>query len=296
MRVIAVMPLWNAAPRLPEVLDALGGQVDGTVVVDNHSSDGGPQWIRSTRPDVLLLPLDDNHGFCVAVNRGLAEARRLGAEAVLLVNDDVVLARGAVAELCEVLADDPLAGAVSAKMLFRHRPGVLNGTGGQWLPERGWAALRGCGQADAGQYDDLLLADYPSGAASLLCSRTLEIVGGFDERFFLYFEDADWGLRASKAGWRTRYAPSAVALHIGSAGTAACPERRRYYNVRNRLLLARLHAPAGGRLRAWVETGALAARQPARLVWRRRRADAGAVLWGVADHLVGLYGRSRRYG
>ena len=191
---------------------------------------------------------------------------------------------------------EPSAGAVSARMLYRDRPGILNGAGGQWWPRRARAVLRGAGEPDRGQYDDLPEVDYPSGAASLLNMAAVDRVGGMDERFYLYFEDADWGLRARAAGWRTLYAPGAVALHVGSAGTAARPARRRYYNVRNRLLLASLHAPVGGRAWAWLETLWLAGRQPARWLWRWRRDDAEAVLAGIVDHVAGRYGRSTRFG
>jgi hypothetical protein len=258
--------------------------------------DGGPSWVAAARPDVVLVTLAANAGYPAAVNRGFAEARRLAADAVLLVNDDAVFAPGSVGALSERLLADPSAAAVSAKMVYRDRPGILNGTGGIWCPTRGWAALRGAGEPDDGRYHDRPFVDYPSGAASLLRMTAVERVGPLDVRFFLYFEDADWGLRASALGWRTRYEPSALVTHVGSAGTAALPERRRYYNVRNRLLLAALHAPPRGKARAWLETAALAARQPARWPWPHRRVDAEAVALGIADHLRGRYGRSARFG
>lgn len=296
MRVVAVVPCWNARGRLAEVLGALEAQVDGTVLVDNHSADGSLEEARAALPAGIVVAAPENLGYAAAVNLGLAEARRLGADAVLLANDDAVFARGAVRALATALVADPRNGAASAKMHYRDRPGVLNGTGGAWCPDRAWAALRGAGEPDRGQYDRLRSVDYPSGAASLLRMAALDDIGGMDERFYLYFEDTDWGLRAAAAGWRTVYAPDALVLHIGSAGTADSPERRRYYNVRNRLLLASKHAPARGRARAWWQTLALLAVQPVRWLWPRRRADAVAVATGVADHLAGRYGRSGRFG
>lgn len=296
MRVLAVVPCWNALDRLPSVLGALEGQVEATFVFDNRSTDGSAEWLRDRQPAELLRLAGTNLGFPAAVNAGLGEARRRGADAVLLVNDDAVFQPGAVEALAGRMLAEPSAGAVSARMLYRDRPGVLNGAGGRWWPRRARAALRGAGEPDRGQYDDLPEVDYPSGAASLLRMAAVDRVGGMDERFYLYFEDADWGLRARAAGWRTLYAPGAVALHVGSAGTAARPARRRYYNVRNRLLLASLHAPVGGHAWAWLETLWLAGRQPARWLWRWRRDDAEAVLAGVLDHVAGRYGRSTRFG
>jgi GT2 family glycosyltransferase len=130
----------------------------------------------------------------------------------------------------------------------------------------------------------------------LLRAEALAAVGGLDEAYFLYYEDADWGVRAARSGWRTRYVNAAVVRHAGWSGTRADPARRRYYNVRNRLGFARRHAPWRGRVWVYLATAALAARQPIRWLWPSRRRDAEAVLWAVADHLRGRYGRSRRFG
>jgi hypothetical protein len=212
---------------------------------------------------------------------------------VALVNDDAVFLPGAVAALVDVLERVPGAGAASAKTLYTGRPGVLNGTGGAFDPDRALAALRGEGEVDRGQYDGLPEVAYPSGAASLLRWRAVQEVGSFDEAYYLYFEDADWGLRARALGWATVFAPRARVMHEGSAGTRSDPARRRYYNVRNRLLLASRYASSQGRRRAWLETLALAAKQPARWSDTHRRSDAEAVWSGVLDHLMGRYGARR---
>ena len=295
MRVVAVLPCWNARDRLADVTSALRDQVSSLVAIDNGSDDGSAAWLRG-QSFVQLIANEANEGFPRVVNQGIERALHMGADAVLLVNDDAYFAAGAVDALAAALVDDGRAASATAKMRYRARPHVLNGTGGAFDRDRGWAALRGAGEIDRGQYDDLKTADYPSGAASLLRSTALQSIGGLDERYYLYFEDADWGLRAADAGWRTRYVPDALVLHEGSAGTRSDPARRRYYNVRNRLLLAGRYASEIGRARAWAETAALLARQPLRwpTPWRRR--DAEAVVAGVADHLAGRYGRGRRFG
>jgi GT2 family glycosyltransferase len=296
MRVIAVVPTWNARARIGEVLERLCPQVEAVVVVDNGSTDGTADEVAATRPDVTCLANAENRGWPAAVNQGVARALATGAEGVLLVNDDAVFLRGAVADLARALHDEPVVGAASAHMTYRDRPDVLNGAGGTFDRARGHAALRGAGEMDLKQYADRPGVDYPSGAASLLRASTVEDVGPFDESYFLYFEDTDWGLRARQAGWLTVYVPTARVVHIGSAGTADDPARRRYYNVRNRLLLARRYATGRGRARAWWETIVLLARQPPRWLSASRRRDAEAVWYGVRDHLAGRYGRSERFG
>jgi GT2 family glycosyltransferase len=295
MRVVAVVPAWNARERLPAVLAGLSGQIACAVVVDNGSADGTAEWLAGGHATVRVIANRANRGFAAAVNQGVALSLELGADAVLLVNDDAVFQPGAVERLASALGGQERVGAASAKTVYFDRPDVINGTGGCCDLARAWAQLRGAGETDHGQYDDRPDVDYPSGAASLLRREALEEVGGFDEECFLYYEDVDWGLRARRAGWRTVFVPTAVVHHAGSAGTAADPARRRYYNVRNRLRFAGLWCPPRGRLHAWLATLGLLAKQPARWVTPRRRRDAEAVAWAVMDHLRRRYGRSGRY-
>lgn len=326
--IVAIIPAWNARGRLPAILAALAGQVALAIVVDNGSTDGSAAALRSagarlpgptfwsgsvtvdspkgrdsTSPDswrlrlpVLLLANSENRGYPSAVNQGLAWGLAAGARGLLLVNDDALFESGAVAALDLALAEDPRTAAATAKMLYADRRSILNGTGGRYLPDRAWAALRGEGEADRGQYDNLPWVDYPSGAASLLRPAALEALGLLDELYYLYYEDVDWGLRARAAGWRTRYVPQARVQHLGSASTARDPARRRYYNVRNRLRFARIHARPAGRLRAWLETLHSLALQPLRWLWPSRRRDAEAAMLATIDHLRGRYGRSARFG
>ncbi|MFN2114731.1 MAG: glycosyltransferase family 2 protein [Anaerolineae bacterium] len=296
MRVVAVIPAWNARSRLDDVLDALDGQVEHVVVVDNLSSDGTAAWLSTARANVACLESGDNIGYAAAVNRAIEHARRWSPDAVLLVNDDAVFGPGAVALLSAALERDATIGAASAHMVYADDEGTLNGAGGTFDRERGWAALRGAGTPDDGRFTGSPDVEYPSGAASLLRSAALDDVGGMDEAYYLYFEDADWGLRAAELGWRTIYVPEARVVHVGSAGTADDPARRRYYNVRNRLRLARRHASRSGRALAWAETIGLLAKQPPRWISPARRRDAEAVFLGVLDHLRGRYGRSARFG
>jgi GT2 family glycosyltransferase len=265
-----------------------------TLAVDPIETSTAGRW--RLRLPVLLLVMAENLGYPSAVNHGLAWGLAAGARGLLLVNDDALFESGAVAALDRALAEDPRAAAATAKMLYAERVSVLNGTGGRYLPDRAWAALRGEGEPDRGQYDELPWVDYPSGAASLLRPAALESVGLLDEHWYLYYEDVDWGLRARAAGWRTRYVPQARVQHLGSAGTAQDPARRRYYNVRNRLRFARLHAPLAGRTRAWLETLRSLSAQALRWLWPSRRRDAEAVMLAVLDHLRGRYGRSARFG
>jgi GT2 family glycosyltransferase len=294
------VPTWNAVERLPEALGALADQVDAVVAVDNGSQDGTADWLLRWQAESpaarVILERPRNDGYAAATNAGAERALALGADAVLLVNDDAVFGAGAVALLCAALGADATLAAVSAKMLYADRPDILNGTGGRWDAERALATLRGDGETDLAQYDQAQRADYPSGAASLIGANAWRDVGPMDETYYLYYEDVDWGLRARQRGWEIGFVAGAVVHHAGSAGTRAAPERRRYYNVRNRCAFAGRYAPARGRTWAAAATLVLLAKQPARWLSPARRADAEAVALGVWDRLLGRTGRSPRFG
>lgn len=323
--IIAVIPAWNARDRLTGVLAALADQVDGIVVVDNGSGDGTADALAAGgahqagelvsnvggvgdggdvgdvgssndvgRLDPLrttLIRNPDNRGYAEAVNQGIERALADGAAAVLLVNDDAIFEPGAVRALASALAAAPDVGAATAHLTYADRPDVLNGAGGSWWPHRARVGLRGSGEPDDGRYAAAPDVAYPSGAAALLRHEAIAAVGGMDERYRLYYEDADWGLRAQAAGWRTVYVPGAHVRHVGWAGTRSDPAKRRYYNVRNRLLFAREHAPLTGRLWAWGATAWLVGKQLMRWWWPSRRRDAEAVFAAVADHVRRRYGR-----
>ena len=86
---------------------------------------------------------------------------------------------------------------------------------------------------------------FPSGSAAIYRRQMLEDIGGFDERFFLYCEDTDLGLRARWAGWKCLYIPSAVVEHRYSHSSGGASPLKAYYVERNRLLVVMKNFPAG---------------------------------------------------
>jgi len=97
---------------------------------------------------------------------------------------------------------------------------------------------RGSGELDVGQYESLEEVLWPDGCAAMYRRRMLEQIGGFDEDFFAYGDDAELGLRARMAGWRCLYVPSAVVWHHRGATLGLTSARRLHLIERNRVLLA----------------------------------------------------------
>jgi GT2 family glycosyltransferase len=271
LSVAVVIPSWNSAGLLPRCLDSLAAQGAGLelMVVDNGSADGSVELLRERGVPHVSLP--ENVGFAAAVNLGAA---RTAAPAVLALNADAVLEPGAVERLAAALAADPGLGGVQPRIL-QLEAGTEGDVTAARLYSRGMA-LSADGRAfeeGAGEAQDSRSAAAREvfgvcGAACLLRRELFERLGGYDERYFAFYEDVDLNVRARIAGWRFAYVPEAVVWHLGNASWMAEAPSPGAWNARlvarNRLATQAKFMPARALPRiAAVEVGALgrAARQ-----------------------------------
>ena len=218
MTVSVVIPTWNGRALLDAVLESLERQslaADEVIVVDNGSTDGTVEHLRSRRPSVTVVALGENTGFAAAVNRGI---ERASGDVVALVNNDIELHPEFLRELVAGLEADPGAASAAAKMLRFDDREVLDAAG-DTLRWSGVALQRGQGERDRGQYDAPGRVFSACAGAALYRRAAFEEVGTFDEAFFAYLEDVDWGFRAQLAGLGCVYVPTAIAYHVGSATT-----------------------------------------------------------------------------
>ena len=215
-RVSVVIPTWNGRALLDLVMPSLERQRYRdfeTIVVDNGSTDGTTEHARERWPWAELVVLPANVGFAAGVNRGIERAR---GEYVALVNNDMELDPAFLGELVTALDAAPQAAAATAKMLGLDDRGIIDGTG-DMLRWSGVVMPRGRGERDGGQYNEPAEVFSACGGAALYRTAAFEEVGLFDEAFFAQMEDVDWGFRARLLGYGCRYAPGAVAYHMGSA-------------------------------------------------------------------------------
>ena len=269
-RVAVVIPSWNSAGLLPRCLASLAGQ--GSVellVVDNGSTDGSAAYLE--REGVPLLALPANRGFAAAVNLGAA---RTEAPAVLALNVDTVLEPGALAALASALEADSGLGGVQPRILQLEKGAPMDAgsarlySAGQGLTRDGRAVELGAGEAQRSGYLRRREIFGVCGAACLLRRELFAELGGYDERYFAFYEDVDLNVRARIAGWRFDYVPEAVIWHVGNASWQEGFRRPNAENARlvarNRLATQVKLMPLGAVPRiAVVEAGALlrAARQ-----------------------------------
>jgi GT2 family glycosyltransferase len=216
VELTVAIPNYNGRALLAEMLPSLARQTFrsfATVVVDDCSTDDSVAWLAAEWPDVRVVPLPRRSGVSAAMNACLASA---DTELVALFNNDMELEPECLAELVEALRSHPEAGSATPKMRDYADRAVLDGAG-DLLSWRGGGRRRGHGRRDEGQYDVAEEIFAACGGAAVYRRRALDVVGGFDEAYFAYYEDLDWAFRAQLAGFRCRYVPSAVLYHHGSA-------------------------------------------------------------------------------
>ena len=213
--VFAVIPAWN---QRAETLDCLASLRRGThpslrvIVVDNGSEDGTAEAIRAQYPAADILRNETNHGFAAAVNQGTRHALALGAEFVLWLNNDTVVDSRALTILLAE-AGRERAGVLIPLIYYHDQPTVVWSAGADVNPllleTRGEAR----GTLDRGQWRGVVDRRFATACAALIPRATLEAVGFLDERFFLYYDDADFSLRVVRAGHRILLVPSAKVWH-----------------------------------------------------------------------------------
>jgi GT2 family glycosyltransferase len=217
------------------------------IVVDNGSSENHLRELRTSLPDgVELLEMGRNLGFSGGNNAGIRRALDLGAEYVLLLNNDAWVEPCTVATLVSAAGRLPDAGIVTGK-IFRAGPegptDIIWYAGGRWVPWKAAAYHRGMGEKDRGQYDAAGETEFAPGCLWLLPAKVIRSVGFLEEEFFLYTEDLDYCLRVRRAGYRVYYEPAARCYHRVSRShwherNSASPVLN-YYSNRNRFLIAR---------------------------------------------------------
>lgn len=220
-KITVVIPNYNGIKYLNDCLDSLYKQEPDTpeyqvLVVDNGSMDGSVEAAKAAFPNTQFILLEENTGFCHAVNMGILETN---AEYVLLLNNDTKVKSGFIKGLYDAIDRDENIFSVSAQMLMWDRPDLIDDAGDRYCV-LGWAYSRGKGKP-ATAYDKACDVFSACGGAVIYRRALFDKTGLFDEAHFAYLEDLDIGYRAKILGYRNCYEPKAQVLHFGSASTGS---------------------------------------------------------------------------
>jgi len=226
-----IIPNYNGLSFLPRLMQSLAEQSEKrfeTIVVDDASSDGGVEYLRSNWPTVQVLVNRVNLGFAGTCNVGLRAAK---TPFVVLLNNDTHLDPDWLAEGLRPF-DVPDVGAVASLTLLADEPGIVD-TAGDVYSVVGGAAKRG----HLGARDDAerLSAEAfsPSGVSAFYRREIVAHVGYLDESFQSYYEDVDLGFRLARAGYRCVFAPKSICYHHLSSSYSPKGWRYHFNSARN---------------------------------------------------------------
>jgi GT2 family glycosyltransferase len=256
-------------------------------LVDNAPDDGTASLVHEQFPTVEVLNAGGNLGFAAGNNLGMQKALDDGYEFILLLNDDAELLPGSLARLHQAMLADENIGAIGPVVYYGDGVSIWS-AGGSINRCTGLVGHVPCPPSKGGIYE----ADYVTACAVLYRGEALHRAGLFDERFFMYYEDSDLGVRLADAGYHNVIDSKASALHHVPSDLSLRMKSPSflYYLNRNRILFMRKHNPA------YLETGALTFRSILELAIVLGKGNGGgfwAGLKGVAAGLRGMGGRMK---
>src|SRR3972149_5364896 len=221
------------------------------VLVDNGSKDGSQEkftdYSLSNMP-YRFIQTGSNLGFTGGNNVGMKDAIKRGADYVLLLNNDVILPKDIFTKLIKVAESDKKIGLLSPKMYFaqgyefhksRYKKNELGRVfwyaGGDIDRDNIYTSHRGVDEVDRRQYNKQSETDVANGACVLIRKEVIKDVGYLREKYFLYWEDADYSERAKRAGWKVVYTPATYLWHKVAQSSGIGSNLNDYFLTRNRL-------------------------------------------------------------
>ena len=228
------------------------------VVVDNGSTDDTVEKLSNYKlPNMSyrFIKTGENLGY-VGNNVGIRDAYNQGADYLILLNNDVILPKDLITKLVETAEKDKKIGLLAPKMYFakgyefhkdRYKKEDLGKViwyaGGFIDWDNVYSNHRGVDEVDRGQYDKEIEVDAANGACLLIRNEVIAGIGYLRDKYFMYWEDADYCLRAKKAGWKIVYTPETCLWHKVSASSGIGSNLNDYFLTRNRLDFGLRYAP-----------------------------------------------------
>lgn len=253
-----VVLLFNRWPEAREVLDAVFRQTrqpSCVVVLDNASSSDPTARIRDGYPHATVLRAERNGGYAAGMNLAMQGMSKCRPDAYLLLTHDCLLADTALSELCDGLASDPSLGLVGPVLGYRNRPDQVFSGGGE-INRKSWRVRHRRTPSDLAEWPvhGVRRVAWLDGSCLLVRQGVVEQIGMLDERYFLYFEDVDYCLRALRNNFGVGCVLGARAWQEPSDNLTPA------IMARNRFLLMRSNGASKGTLARELALGAWRAR------------------------------------
>lgn len=227
---------------LPSVLQHSSGAE--IIVADNASSDQSISILKKDFPQVRIILLDNNYGFCGGYNRALNEVE---ADYYVLLNSDIEVTANWLTPMTELLDKHPLIAAVQPKILSYQNKEIFEhaGAGGGFIDSLGYPFCRGRVfdhlEKDEGQYNDEVPVFWASGACMMIRAEAYHEFGGFDEDFFAHMEEIDLCWKLHRVNRAIYYCGKSTVYHVGAGTLGYGNPKKVFLNFRNGLSLIYKH-------------------------------------------------------
>ena len=274
---------YNGIKDTNELIDSIPFKENTEViVVDNASKEDEASIISERFPQVKVIRSDKNLGFAGGNNLGIKEAK---GDYILLINNDTYFKEFNIDNLIKRLECSEKTGIVCPKLRFAWGNNPIQFAGYTPLSS---ITLRnkaiGFGEEDKGQYDTAHPTPFAHGAAMLIKRDAIEKVGFMPECYFLYYEEIDWSMMFTRAGYEILYEPCCTVFHKESQTTGQNSPLRTYYIARNRLLLVKRNYKGINKYLSFIYLiGIVATRDIIRYTSQGRFDLVNAVLKGLWD-------------
>jgi len=305
-KVFIILLNWNNWHETRECLGSLE-KVDypdfEIIIVDNGSSGEEKHKIKNFHTTYYILHTtynDSNLGFAGGNNVGIKYALEHGADYVLLLNNDAIVAPDFLAELVKIGDSDKSFGILGSR-IYRYGTKKIVFDGGKvnkWLTRGEHIAKSEIlnpkfeTNSKFKIQNSKFYADYITGAAMLVKRDVIEKIGLMREEYFLYYEDVDWCIRARKAGYKCVLAPASHVWHKVSATNKEGSPSYIYYHTRNALMLAKFNGNIIQKIAAYFIGAWILSKQGLKLLlFRNKKVWSFAMSRGVFDFYRGKYGQ-----
>jgi len=217
---------WNTCEILRNCLVSIFASTKDVefevIVIDNASSDGSVDMVKSEFPQVEIIANTENRGFAAANNQGITIAR---GRYVLLLNNDTVVLDGVIDNTVAFADSYPKAGITGCRVLNKDKtlqpscfmfPSALNMFLSTTYLYKLFPKSKFFGRSHMTWWDrnDIKEVDVVTGCFMLVRREVIEQVGLLDERFFMYAEETDWCYRIKQTGWQIMFTPNAEIIHL----------------------------------------------------------------------------------
>lgn len=290
---------WNAGAQLGECLRSIGlpeakagFRISRCIVVDNASADGSAEslGVLPVKPEVIRNP--ENRGFGTACNQGAETGE---AQYILFLNPDIRLYPETLGKAVAFMEEtDNRQAALLGVQLVDEAGRVQPSTGRFPTPSALLYQMAGLDRVWPRRFPPAVMTDWDhrqsrevevlQGAFLLARRAAFEALGGFDERFFMYYEDVDLAYRARQAGWKSYYLAEAQAYHRGGGVTERIKAGRLAYWMRSRAQYVAMHF--GRAAAAGIVVASLTVELWSRLLWNLLRFS-----WGHLGDTLAAYGQ-----